>query len=62
MKVRQTVQFLKVHNILFRNNWNQRCQPSSFGMDNPVFETSVQFWKFPKTGHFLKNFYEFYGV
>jgi hypothetical protein len=30
--------------------------------NHPVFETSVQFWKVPKTGHFLKNFYEFYGV
>jgi hypothetical protein len=38
-------------------NNDQRYQPSSFGMDNPVFETSVQFWKVPKTGHFLKNFY-----
>jgi hypothetical protein len=30
--------------------------------NRPVFETSVQFWKVPKTGHFLKIFNEFDGV
>jgi hypothetical protein len=30
--------------------------------NRPVFEISVQFWKVPKTGHFLKNFNEFDGV
>jgi hypothetical protein len=28
---------------------------------SPALPT-VQFWKVPKTGHFLKNFYEFDGV
>jgi hypothetical protein len=30
--------------------------------NRPVFGGTIQFWKVPKSGHFLKNFNEFDGV
>jgi hypothetical protein len=30
--------------------------------NHPVSGGTIQFWKVPKTGHFLKKFYEFDGV